>query len=388
MSFKKMLSILIGTLLLIYFLFYAFIIFMLVNNDKSAGKPVYSGQIISDTLQQPLVNNFGHSTTAMEVIEGMDLANKIIVMTGGHTGTGLQATKAFVSKGATVIALAPDIKWAKKNLKGLPNVEIEYLDLLKPNSIDAFFEKFMKSNRPIDVLVNSAGIHNTPLQRDVRGYERQFAVNVLGHFELTLKLLPALKKANGARIVNLSSRGHRLSDVNLDDINYEHRNYDGFQAYCQSKTAVSLISVKQNQLFKEYNIQSFSVHPGPVPSSDLFAASLVGYAPKFKIWITKLAGKSLRTFYGTELLNYFRKPKNEGDIYKTVQQGAATTAWASFSPELNKKGGQYLEDCNISQKVPNGSDAPFGVRPWALDKSSADSLWLICEKMTKVYFKQ
>ncbi len=387
MSLKKMLYIFIGIPLLLYVLFYASIIFMFVKNDKSAGNPIYSGQIISDTLQQQLKNNFGHSTTAMEVVEGMDLSGKIIVMTGGHTGTGLQATKAFVSKGATVIALAPDVNWAKKNLKDLPNVEIEYLDLLIPKSIDAFVKKFMQSNRQIDVLINSAGIHNTPLQRDERGYERQFAVNVLGHFELSLKLLPALKKANGARIVNLSSRGHRMSNVNLNDINYEHTPYDGFQAYCQSKTAVALISVKQNELFSKYNIQSFSVHPGPVPSSDLFAASLVGYAPKFKVWMTKFAGQSLRTFYGTELLNYFRKPENEGDIYKTVQQGGATTTWAAVSPQLNDKGGQYLEDCNIAQMVPNGSDAPFGVRPWALERNTADSLWVICEKMAGVYFE-
>ncbi|MFH6985639.1 SDR family NAD(P)-dependent oxidoreductase [Marinoscillum luteum] len=388
MSLKKMLYILIGIPFLLYVLFYGSIIFMFVKNDTSAGKPVYSGQIISDTLQQPLVNNFGHSTTAMEVVQGTDLSGKIMVMTGGHTGTGLQATKAFVSKGATVIALTPDVKWAKKNLNGLPNVEIEYLDLLKPKSIDAFVEKFMQSNRQVDVLVNSAGIHNTPLQRDERGYERQFAVNVLGHFQLSLKLLPALKKANGARIVNLSSRGHRTSDVNLEDINYEHTPYDGFQAYCQSKTAVALMAVKQNELFSKYNIQSFSVHPGPVPSSDLFAGSLVGYAPKFKVWMTKFAGQSLRAFYGTELLNYFRKPKNEGDIYKTVQQGGATTVWAAVSAQLNGKGGQYLEDCNIALMVPNGSDAPFGVRPWALDKNRADSLWIICEKMTGIYFEQ
>lgn len=383
-----MLYVFIGIPLLLYILFYAFIIFVFVKNDKSAGSPIFSGPIISDTLQQPLENNFGHDTTVMEVVEGMDLTNRVIVMTGGHTGTGLQAAKAFVSKGANVIALAPDIIWAKKNLKGLPNIKIEYLDLLKPKSIDAFVEKFLKSNVHIDVLVNSAGIHNTPYLRDTRGYEHQFAVNVLGHFELSLKLLPALKKAKGARIVNLSSRGHRMSDVNLADINYEYTSYDGFQAYCQSKTAVSLITVRQNELFKKYNIQSFSVHPGPVPSSDLFAGSLVGYAHGFKIWMTKLTGQILRTCYGTELLNFFRKPKNEGDIYKKVQQGGATTVWAAVSQALNGKGGQYLEDCNIAQLVPNGSDAPFGVRPWALDRNTADRLWSICEKMTGVYFAQ
>ncbi|WP_157638095.1 SDR family NAD(P)-dependent oxidoreductase [Flexithrix dorotheae] len=386
-SLRKKIIITLSIPLILFLFFYFSIILLFVSKDTSKDTPLYVGEIISDTLQQPLINNFGHSTTAMEVVEGIDLSGKIIVMTGGHTGTGLQATKAFISKGATVVALTPDVELAKNNLDGLPNVEIEYLNLLDIKSIDAFVIKFLNSNRPIHTLINSAGLFSSPLHKDERGYEKIFAVNVLGHYELSLKLLPALKKANGSRIINLSSRGHRLTDINFEDINFEYTKYDNFLAYCQSKTAVSLVSVKQDELFKKYNIRSFSVHPGAVPSSDLFTTTFKSYASIFQVCMADMAAKSLRVFYGTELLNYLRKPKNEGDIYKTVQQGGATTVWAAVDPQLNGKGGQYLEDCNIAQMVPNGSDAPFGVRPWALNKQSANQIWEICEKMTGVYFE-
>ncbi|TGJ98651.1 SDR family NAD(P)-dependent oxidoreductase [Leptospira langatensis] len=324
----------------------------------------------------------------MDVVKGLDLTGKIIVMTGGHTGTGREAAKAFLSVGAKVIALAPDIEWAKSNLKGLKNVEIEYLDLLIPSSIESFTQKFLKSNRQIDILVNSAGIHNTPLQRDARGFERQFATNVLGHFELTVKLIPALKKANGARIVNLSSRGHRLSNVIFEDINFEHTPYNGMVAYAQSKTALSLLTVKEDELLQKYHIRAFAVHPGPIPTSDLFAGSMVGYSPEYKVNLSKLLAVTLRTFYATEILNFLRRPKNIGDIYKTVKQGGATTVWAAVSSDLNGKGGLYLEDCNIAPIVPIDSKAPFGVRPWALDKNAADKIWKISESMTGIYYKE
>ncbi|WP_143087578.1 hypothetical protein [Chitinophaga sp. YR627] len=158
------------------------------------------------------------------------------------------------------------------------------------------------------------------------------------------------------------------------------------RAYAQTKTALSLLSVKEDELLKADNIRAFAVHPGPIPTTDLFAGSMVGYAPGWKVWLNKLMARGLRTFYATELLNFLRHPKNTGDIYKTVQQGGATTAWATVSPQLTGKGGLYLEDCNIAPLVPDGSNPPFGVRPWALDKEAADRIWHICEQMTGVQY--
>ncbi|PXX26334.1 SDR family NAD(P)-dependent oxidoreductase [Arenibacter sp. ARW7G5Y1] len=357
-------------------------------NDKAASAPTYTGPIINDERQKPLVNNFHHHTEAMDVVEGLDLKGKIIVMTGGHSGTGIEATKAFVSRGATVVALARDVGWAKNNLAELPNIEIEYVDLLKPKSIETFTRKFLRSGRPIHALINSAGIYNIPLTRDQRGYELQFATNVLGHYELIVKLLPALKKANGARIVNLSSRGHRLSNVLLNDVNFEQTEYSGMKAYAQSKTGLILLSVKLDDLLKDSNIRTFAVHPGPIPSSDLFATSQVGIASNTKVWLMRATAEFSRAINYTGLLNFFRNPNNIGDVYKTVKEGGATTTWAAVSPELSEKGGVYLEDCNISNVVPNHSDAPFGVRQYALDMESADKVFEICEKMTGITFKK
>lgn len=360
---------------------------LIAINDEASKSPLYADTIIPDEFQKPIDNTFGHHTEAMDVVEGLDLNGKIIVMTGGHSGTGREATKAFVSRGATVIVLARDVEWANRNLKGLPNIEIEYLDLLKPKSIEAFTHKFLKSNRPIHALINSAGIYNIPLTRDQRGYDLQFATNVLGHYELIVKLLPALKKANGARIVNLSSRGHRLSNVLTDDVNFEHTDYDGMTSYAQSKTALILLSIKLDELLKNSNIRTFAVHPGPIPSSDLFASSQVGIASNTKVQFMKVSAKLSRAINYTWLLNFFRNPENIGDIYKTVKEGGATTTWAAVSPELNGKGGLYLEDCNIAKLVPNESNAPFGVRQYALNMESADQILKICEDMTGIIFK-
>lgn len=355
--------------------------------DPSSRSPLYEGAILDDAKQKSTNSGFTHKTKAIDVIEGIDLTGKTIVVTGGHSGTGVEAVKAFTKAGAFVVALARDTKRAEKNLKGLPNIEVEYLDLLKPETIDAFAEKFIASGRPIHILVNSAAIMGTPLERDERGYERQFATNVLGHFELTVKLLPALEKANGARIVNLSSRGHRAGTVIFDDINFEHTEYSGMRAYAQTKTALVLLTVKMDELFKDKNIRAFSVHPGPVPSTDLFAAGRVDYDPAYKVFFARLNAKLVRGLHVTELLNFVRRPKNTGDLYKTVQQGGATTVWAAVSKNLDGKGGVYCEDCDIAVMVPNGSPAPFGVRPWALDTESADRLWKICEEMTGVHLK-
>jgi NAD(P)-dependent dehydrogenase (short-subunit alcohol dehydrogenase family) len=351
-------------------------------NDPSASAPLYAGPVIPDAKQQPLPSRFGHETVAAEVVEGLDLRGKTIVITGGHSGTGLEATKALASAGASVVALARDVGRARDNLRGVANVEVEYVDLLIPESIQAFAEKFLASGRPLHVLINSAGIMGTPLERDRRGYERQFATNVLGHFALTAQLLPALKRANGARIVNLASRGHRAGGVNFEDIHFERTEYSGMRAYAQTKTALILLTLKEDALWRAHGIRAYAVHPGPVPATDLFAAGHVGAASHFKTPHARLRARLARALHVTEALNFLRGPKNVGDRYKTVQQGAATTVWAAVSQDLDGAGGIYLEDCNIAVVVPDGSAAPFGVRPWALDVEAAERLWQHCEEMT------
>jgi len=362
-------------------------IFGLRFYNSFSESPSYDGDIISDEKQHPISSKWSHSTKAMDIVKGVDLTGKNVIITGGYTGFGIETTKALTNAGAHVIVLARDVERAKNNLRKVQNVEIEYFDLLIPESIDAVAAKFLASERPLHILINHAGIINTPLTRDKRGYELQFATNILGHFELTAKLYPALVKANGARIVNVSSRGHRAGGVIFDDINFNHTEYNGMVAYAQSKTALILFTLKLDELAQKDNIRAFAVHPGPIPSTDIFAESSVGIDSDFKVSLKQSLAKFMRTFNITALQNFVRNPKNTGDIYKNVQQGAATSVWCAISDDLNGKGGVYCEDSNIAVVIPDGNMAPFGVRPWALDMESAERLWKLCEEMTGVDFE-
>lgn len=371
-----------GAVLVAYVGFVAF--FYKSLNDPSANLPLYTAAAIPNTKQQPLHSGFGHEATAMDIVKGVDLRGKIVVVTGGATGTGREAVRALASAGATIVDLARDVDRAKEGLQGIPNTTVEYVDLLNPASIDAFAERYVKSGRPIHVLINSAGIMGTPLERDSRGYERQFATNVLGHFQLTLRLLPALERAQGARIINVASRGHHAGGVQFDDINFEHTPYTGMKAYAQTKTALILLSIKEDALWKDRGIRVFATTPGPVPSSDLFAESMVGQRPGYQVMLARLGARAVRFTHATEVLNFIRRPRNVGDLYKTVQQGGSTATWAAVSKDLGGKGGVYLEDNDIAPVVPDEGGAPYGVKSWALDEKGADRLWSICEQMTGV----
>ncbi len=191
-------------------------------------------------LQYPIGSGFNAKSISMDLIKGIDLTGKIAIVTGGNTGIGLETVKTLAFAGATVIVPARDIKIAKKNLQEINNVEIEEMDLLDPTSIDAFADKFLASGRPLHLLINNAGIMWVPLRRDARGIESQLAVNYLAQFQLTAKLWTALKKANGARVLNVSSQGHQFAPFNFDDPNFENREYETLVGYGQSKTAVNL----------------------------------------------------------------------------------------------------------------------------------------------------
>jgi NAD(P)-dependent dehydrogenase (short-subunit alcohol dehydrogenase family) len=352
--------------------------------DPSASLPLYVAPDVPDARQHRIPSPFGHRTKAMEVVEGVDLRGKVVVITGGHSGTGREAVRALARAGARVIVLARDVKRARRGLSGIANTSVEYVDLLQPASIDAFADRYVQSGRPLHILINSAAIMATPLERDDRGYERQFATNVLGHYQLTVRLLPALERAHGARVINVASRGHHAGGVLLDDINFNHTPYTGMRAYAQSKTALILLSIKEDELWRDKQIRVFATTPGPVPTSDLFAAGGVGHKPSRQVALGRVAAATIRALHVTEALNLRRRPRNEGDLYKTVQQGGATATWAAVSRDLDGKGGVYLEDCDLAPVVPDEGRAPYGVKSWALDLSVANRLWSLCETLTGV----
>lgn len=321
-------------------------------------------------LQNPINSGFNSKSTAKDVISGIDLTGKIAIVTGGHTGIGLETTKTLASAGAIIIVPARDTEKAKKNLQGIANVELESMDLMDPESIDAFAEKFLTSGRPLHLLINNAGIMWVPLRKDIRGCESQLATNYLGQFQLTAKLWSALKKANGARVVNVSSLGHQMGPFNFDDPNFLQREYETLQAYGQSKTASNLFSLELDNRGKEFNVRTYSLHPGSIGGTELGrVASLEMFQ---KMGFLDADGNIL--------------PEIAANL-KTIPQGAATTVWCATSPKLENIGGVYCEDADISQLANNESVGISGVELYSLDELNAKKLWNLSEEMTGVVFQ-
>jgi NAD(P)-dependent dehydrogenase (short-subunit alcohol dehydrogenase family) len=327
-------------------------------------------------LQQPIHSGFDSQSTTQDVIKGVDLSGKIAIVTGGYAGIGLETTKTLVSAGAKVIIPARDLEKAKKNLEGIGNIEIEKLDLMDPKSIDAFAEKFISSGRKLDLLINNAGIMWVPLRRDSRGIESQLATNYLSQFHLTAKLFPALKKAEAARVISVSSYGHQMSPFNFEDPNFENREYQTLAGYGQSKTACNLFSVALDEKAKKFNIRAYSLHPGSVYGTDL------GREEPIDLYIQM----------GTHDENGKIKPEVEAKL-KTIPQGAATTVWCATSPLLENIGGVYCENCDIAE-IDNGQiehrfDEPStirGAQSYSIDYENAEKLWKLSEEMIGIKF--
>jgi len=322
------------------------------------------------TEQKPLSSGFGAQTTAEEALGGADLQGKVAIVTGGHAGLGLETTRVLSNAGATVVVGSRDTRKAQMAVAKMKNVEVGELDLASPASIDRFASEFLISNRALDLLINNAGVMATPLTRDERGYELQFSTNHLGHFQLTAKLWPALKKSGNARVVALSSRGHARGGVDLSDPNFSKRPYDKWAAYGQSKSSNSLFAVELDKRGQKHGIRAFAVHPGGI------LTDLLKY----------MTDEELNA-YGINRENGVAKVPDVTKVserFKTVEEGAATTIWCAVSPQLNGKGGVYCEDCDIAPMVPADTKLLSGVRPWAVDKAAAEALWILSEKLTAV----
>lgn len=331
----------------------------------------YNGQ-----LQKPIGSGFNSASTAADVIKGIDLTGKIAIVTGGNAGIGLETTKVLAAAGATVIVPARDIAKAKMNLEGIANVELETLDLIDPKSIDALAEKFLASGRPLHLLINNAGIMWVPLRRDSRGFESQLATNYLGQFQLVARLWPALKKANGARVVNVSSFGHQMAPFNFEDPNFERREYQTLLGYGQSKTASNLFAVELDRRGKAFGVNAYSLHPGSINGTELGREAPI------------------------ELFQQLGFCDAQGNVLpevsarlKTIPQGAATTVWCATSPLLNNISGIYCEDADVAEldlgHIEHRHDDPStarGVQPYSLDTASAKRLWTLSEEMTGIKF--
>jgi len=305
--------------------------------------------------QSPIGSRFGFSSTADEVASGLDLSGKVVVITGGHSGIGLETTRVLAEKGASVIVGARDIEKAKSALGDMKRTSVLTLDLADPRSIDKFGEEVLAAHPKLDILINNAGVMAMPETRDERGFEMQFATNHLGHFQLTCRLEAALANSVGARVITLSSAGHRFSAVHFDDLNFRSRPYEKWQAYGQSKTANSLFAVELDRRWRHRGIRSFAVHPGRIGETNLMR-----YMGEAELAAASQASPALM---------------------KTVAQGAATTVWAATSPQLAGTGGVYCADCEVAPLVDDVSKHPAGVLSYAVDDTAARRLWELSEEM-------
>jgi len=329
------------------------------------------------TLQQPINSGYGPATTAAEIIEGIDLSGKTAIVTGGYSGIGVETVRALAGAGAEIIVPTRNVEKAATALEGIERIIVEPMDLIDQPSIDAFADRFLASAKPLHILVNSAGIMATPFERDSRGYEIQFATNHLGHFQLVARLWPALKAANGARIVSVSSWGHRHSPVIFEDPNYERRDYTPWLGYGQSKTANILLAVAADARGKDDNIRAFSLHPGAIAGTGL----------EKHIRKEDLIAAGILDAEGKPIID---PSKNQ----KTVEQGAATSIWCAVSPQLDAMGGLYCENCDVAPLVSAAVEAApaedgsrkfasraLGVMPYAVDAEAAERLWGLSEAL-------
>jgi NAD(P)-dependent dehydrogenase (short-subunit alcohol dehydrogenase family) len=326
-------------------------------------------------LQHPIASGFTAASTTDDVLKGIDLTGKIAIVTGGYAGLGLETVRAFSTAGATVVVPARDLKKAESNLRGIKNVSIESIDLMNPASIDAFAAKFLSTHTALHILVNNAAVMLGPLRRDAAGNESQLSTNHFGHFRLTARLWPALKQAHGARVVNVSSRGHHRSDFNFDDPNFEHRPYDAFEAYGQSKTANILFTVELDERAQRYGVRAYSLHPGSIVDTDL-----------------------KREMTPEALIHAGVYDKNGNTIFdatrglKTIAQGASTQVWCATHPALHDVGGVYCSDNEVAtlETVPD-SKRPAEqtlrtVMAYSLNRDHAQKLWALTEEMTGIPF--
>jgi NAD(P)-dependent dehydrogenase (short-subunit alcohol dehydrogenase family) len=311
--------------------------------------------------QHEIGSGFGFRSSAAEVIDGIDLTDKLAIVTGGYSGIGIETTKALVNAGAHVVVPARRTGPATEALAGLSTVEVAALDLGDLASVRDFAEKFLASGRTIDIVINSAGIMACPETRVGPGWEAQFATNHLGHFALVNRLWPALRP--GARVVAVSSAAHRRSAMRWDDVMFTHDDYDRWEAYGQSKTANSLFAVHLDLLARESGIRAFSLHPGGIR--------------------TPLQ----RHLSHEEMLEWGFIDEDGNPIldrFKTPEQGGATQVWAATSPRLAGLGGVYLEDCDVAELRTSDEMTAKGVYPYAVDPDEAARLWTLSAELTGV----
>lgn len=322
--------------------------------------------------QAPLGTGYSAHSTTLDVIRGENLTGQLAIVTGGYAGLGLEAARTLSEAGARVIVPARAVDRARRAIAEVgAGIEVRRMDLADPASIDSFAREIVQSGLAVNILINNAGIMASPvLERDARGNELQLSTNHLGHFQLTNRLWPALRRAGSARVVSVSSLGHHLSDIAWDDINFERRAYDGWIAYGQSKTANILFAVEVDRLGRDEGIRSFSLHPGGI---------VTGLARHISIEQLKETGN----------LDQDGEPViDPAKDMKSIPQGAATHVWCAASQQISGMGGVFCLDSDVAAvdvgELSHEGRRVYGVAPYAIDPDSARRLWRMSESLTGI----
>jgi NAD(P)-dependent dehydrogenase (short-subunit alcohol dehydrogenase family) len=295
---------------------------------------------------------FTATSTADEVIAGVDLTGKRAVVTGGASGIGVETARVLASAGADVTIAVRNVDAGHETAGQIhettgAKVQVAALDLASPASVQAFVANW---DGPLHILINNAGVMAPPLTRTPEGWELQFATNHLGHFGLATGLYPALAAADGARVVSVASSAHLFSTVEFDDIHFDNREYQPWMGYGQSKTANILFAVEAHRRWADAGITVNSLHPGSI------ATNLQRHVPQAD-------------------LDRMRAEVRSATLRKTPAQGAATSILLATSPLLDGIGGKYFEDC--TEAAPNEPGAFTGVASYALDPEAAERLWKV-----------
>jgi NAD(P)-dependent dehydrogenase (short-subunit alcohol dehydrogenase family) len=306
---------------------------------------------------------FDATSTSEEVLAGTDLSGTTALVTGASAGLGVETVRVLSGHGARVVAAARDLRKARRNLEAAgveigDRVTLEEVDLASLDSVRAFTDRVASELDHLDLLVANAGVMACPEGRTVDGFETQFGTNHLGHFLLVNRLVPLLVAGAPSRVVVLSSSGHRISDVDLDDPGFERTPYEAWEAYGRSKTANSLCAVALDRRLAEHGSQAMAVHPGFI--------------------ITDLGRHLTRETY--DALQARWSDAREQPFQKTVEQGAATTVWAATSPDLAGQPAWFYEDCARAEPTEDPA-AVHGVRPYAVDPERAEALWALSERL-------
>jgi NAD(P)-dependent dehydrogenase (short-subunit alcohol dehydrogenase family) len=312
-------------------------------------------------------NVFGAASTTDQVLQGINLAGKRMLVTGVSAGLGVETARALAAHGAQVVGAARDLSKAQAATQQVRaqaanggSLDLVQLDLASLDSVRRCADGLLTAGKPLDVIIANAGVMACPKSNTVDGFETQFGTNHLGHFVLVNRIASLLKA--GSRLVNLSSAGHRYADVDLEDPNFERSRYEEFVAYGRSKTANVLFAVEFDRRHKGGGVRAAAVHPGGIQTE---------------------LGRYMTDEVRDKLIASINAAQPKGAppfSWKSIPQGAATSVWAACVANAEAIGGRYCEDCHVAE-VASTASLRGGVQPYALDPQHAQALWQKSEEM-------